>query len=318
MLGIIWLLYLLYFTAYPQRAEITFGHSTVKTSLLTACNPKLFIPTINSINCVVSKRFRMLERDYDRQRGRGRGEELNANNALIWDSNAGRDLVFRCLLLEYSSVFGPKKYVKWLINWQRICRRGWRRGRGAWGLRAERKTGRRVVVVLVEHVFQKIPGRSSNAAGQKNQRNKTSRTLRNVQSSRISCSSSCSCSPFFFFFFVMTHCQVQMSRQTDSGDATWIHVSTIFLVLLLLHAPVAVAVALGYRAQNIAPSSRRLSPKRYRSENISNCRHFGYFIWRIWRMGAGRAYRVERARLRGTLRTLTIQLWREEVRKNCR
>lgn len=112
----------------------------------------------------------------------------------------------------------------------------------------------------------------------------------------------------FFFFFVMTHCQVQMSRQTDSGDATWIHVSTIFLVLLLLHAPVAVAVALGYRAQNIGPSSRRLSPKRYRSENISNCRHFGYFIWRIWRMGAGRAYRVERARLRGTLRTLTIQL----------
>lgn len=113
-----------------------------------------------------------------------------------------------------------------------------------------------------------------------------------------------------FFFFVMTHCQVQMSRQTDSGDATWIHVSTIFLVLVLLHAPVAVAVAvaLGYRAQNIAPSSRRLSPKRYRSENISNCRHFGYFIWRIWRMGAGRAYRVERARLRGTLRTLTIQL----------
>lgn len=71
---------------------------------------------------------------------------------------------------------------------------------GAGGLRAERKTGRRVVVVLVEHVFQKIPGRSSNAAGQKNQRNKTSRTLRNVQSSRISCSSSCSCSPFFFFF----------------------------------------------------------------------------------------------------------------------
>lgn len=92
---------------------------------------------------------------------------------------------------------------------------------------------------------------------------------------RISCSYSCSCSLFSDDSLPSSNVTANgQRRQPRRSDATWIHVSTIFLVLV--HAPVARCRLSGPKH---CPSTRRLSPKRYRSENISYCRHFGNFIW---------------------------------------
>lgn len=130
---------------------------------------------------------------------------------------------------------------------------------GAGGLRAWGQDGKQgdvgradvvvVVAVFVEYVFQKIPGRSTNAAGQKNM-NKTKHwepfAMPKVVVSLVRIR-------VLALFFLMTHCQVQMSRQTDSVDNQEEATPLGFMFpQFSWYWYTRLSLAVGYRAQNIA------------------------------------------------------------------